>query len=150
MGGMGTREGRVNSRTPKMTKDIESPQWEGSGEQTGGLPIQTADQRPAASVPLFYPSLIPHALHPASLSRGPLPPSPPSHFFPFFLSPSLPPTLFQGPSFLLPPFSAQHSWLTLCLSSLRKPLPISLLLFMSYPSPIPHLFSLFMPPSTTH
>lgn len=103
-------------------------EW-GADKPVGSLPIQTADQRPAGSVPLSA-----HHSRPTPCSTPCLPLSWSSPSIPpltSFLSPSLLPTLFQGPSSLLPPLSTQHSWLTLCLSSLGKPLPISLLLFMS-------------------
>jgi len=132
VGGMGTREGRVNSRTPKMTKDIESPQWEGSGEQTS-LWVLCPSKLPTRGQQEVFPFSAHHS-RPTPCSTPCLPLSWSSPSIPpltSFLSPSLLPTLFQGPSSLLPPLSTQHSWLTLCLSSLGKPLPISLLLFMS-------------------
>ena len=138
-GDEGGRDG--NQRRKSQFKDPQNDkgyrkssmgrEW-GADKPVGSLPIQTADQRPAGSVPLFCPSLTPHpVLYTLPPSLMVLSLHPPSHFFPSFLSPSLLPTLFQGPSSLLPPLSTQHSWLTLCLSSLGKPLPISLLLFMS-------------------
>ena len=146
MGGMGTREGRVNSRAPKMTKDIESPQWEGSGEQTGGLWVLCPSKLPTRGQQEVFPfstHLIPHALHPASLSHGPLSPSPPPTSF--LLSSPLPSLL---PSFRDPLSYFLHSPLSTPGSPSACPLLGSLSLSLcSYLCPIPAQFPTSSPSS---
>ena len=238
---MGTREGRVNSRTPKMTKDIESPQWEGSGEQTSlwvlcpsKLPTRgqqevfpfSAHHSPptpcsspclplswsspsippltsfllSSPLPSFLPSFrdpLPYFLHsplstPGSPSACPLLGSPSlslcSYLCPAAAAaaakslrqqPTRLPCPWDSPGkntgvgchFLLqcmkvksesevtrlcptlcdpvdcsPPGSCVHG---ISQARVLESAAIAFFIFMSYPRPIPHFFSLFIPPSTT-
>ena len=88
-------------------------EW-GADKPVGSLPIQTADQRPAGSVPLFCPSLTPHpVLYTLPPSLMVLSLHPPSHFFPLPFPPSYP---LSGT--LFPTSSTLHSAL------LAHPLPV--------------------------